>query len=176
MFSFHHQLARLAAGLDEGGQPGELGVIGLPTGVLLGLGCHLLIPLGVDHLAEPSLAAPADDGVLEFADECDRLGLRLHVHLRAAEHVLTLLEQHADGVGVTADDLTRRRGGAGRAALTVDAVCPLLPLRPGCKPSRALGEHLRALPLASRESYESVVLGLRLIDSLIAPAHILHAI
>ena len=177
MFSFHHHPARLAAGLDEGGQPGVLGVFGLPAGVLLGLGRSLglsllLVPLGLDHLVEACLAAQANDGVLEFADEGDGLGLVLHEAMGALEGLLTVLEKLRDWVGLTADDLTGRAGGA---ALHVDAVSPVLPLSPRRKPGGTLGNHLRRLPLGKGHFHESAIFSLSLADRLIAPRHILHA-
>ena len=180
-FSFHHHPARLAAGLDEGGQPGELGVLSLPTGELLRrnhllLGHlsrrHRLVPLGVDHLVEPGLATVPDDGVLELADECDHLLLVLHEALGALEGVLAVLEELRDRVGLTADDLTGRAGGA---ALHVDAVSPVLPVSPRREPGGTLGNHLRVLPLVAGHLHESAILGLSLADRLIAPRHILHA-
>ena len=187
MFSLHHHPARLAAGLDEGGQPGELGVLGLAASELLGRD-HLLlghlpgrdrvIPLGVDDLVEPRLATPADDRVLGLADECDQLGLRLDVPLGVAEHVLAVLEQLLDAVGLALDHQARRR--VLRTALAVNAICPLLPLSPRREPRAipavALGHHLHTLPLGDGHANKAV--GLRLIGANrnISPTHILHVV
>ena len=177
--SLHGHLARLAAELDEGSEPGVLGVLGFPAGVLLGLSRRLLlVPLGLDDGVEPCLAAPANDGVLGLTDECDRLGLARHVALRVAEHVLTVLEQLLDTVGLTLDDQPRRR--VHRTALAVNAICPILPLGPRRKPRAvpavALGQHLDVLPLAGRHRHKAVRLRLIGANRNISPTHILHVV
>ena len=79
----------------------------------------LLCLLGSDHLVELCLAALANDGVLEFADDCDCLGIVRRVPLGEAEPVVAFIEQPLDSVGLFRRTIAAEPGHRGAARARV---------------------------------------------------------